>query len=202
MRKHKSTSTDIPRPQGHIAGQVHSHKVQERRRSIPGIGTFPWRVLRTRIPRTNWSGLWISAKSSSMGGIGWTVQRIMRCMIHALFFIFFIFIFFRFGQKPPNPKYVARAKRKEGSSGDRRQTWPPPPQYSVSPLKRGWESLFPRTGGRPLARGTRHAPPFHGGVPVTENSVGPASVPSNGVFIRPLGQGGILAAGLREGVQV
>ena len=116
-------------------------------------------------------------------------------------FYFFIFIFFRFG-KPPNPKYVARAKRKEGSSGDRRQTWPPPPQYSVSPLKKGWESLFPRTGGRPLARGTRHAPPFHGGVPMTENSVGPASVPSNGVFIRPLGQGGILAQGLREGVQV
>ena len=121
--------------------QVHSHKVQERRRSIPGIDTFPWRLLRTRIPRTNWSGLWISAKSSSVRGIAWTVQRIMRCMIHALFF------FFRFGQKPPNPKYVARAKRKEGSSGDRRQTWPPPPQYSVSPLKKGWSPSSPAQGG-------------------------------------------------------
>jgi len=43
----------------------------------------------------------------------------------------------------------------------------------LSPPIEGWESHFPPTGGRPLARGTRHAPPFHGGVPVNENSVGP-----------------------------
>src|SRR6056300_1614991 len=58
------------------------------------------------------------------------------------------------------------------SSGDRRQTWPPPPQVIAPPIE-GWESHFPPTGGRPLARGTRHVPPFHGGVPVNENSVGP-----------------------------
>ena len=76
----------------------------------------------------------------------------MDCAAHhalhdpcALFY-FFIFIFFRFGQKPPNPKYVARAKRKEESSGDRRQTWPPPLQYSVSPQKGVGVPLPPHRG--------------------------------------------------------
>ena len=49
---------------------------------------------------------------------------------------------------------------------------PSSPIYCLPPY-RGGRPISPPTGGRPLARGTRHAPPFHGGVPVNENSVGP-----------------------------
>ena len=49
---------------------------------------------------------------------------------------------------------------------------PSSPIYCLPPY-RGGSPISPPTGGRPLARGTRHAPPFHGGVPVNENSVGP-----------------------------
>ena len=49
---------------------------------------------------------------------------------------------------------------------------PSSPIYCLPPY-RGGSPISPPTGGRPLARGTRHAPPFQGGVPVNENSVGP-----------------------------
>ena len=49
---------------------------------------------------------------------------------------------------------------------------PSSPIYGLPPY-RGGSPISPPTGGRPLARGTRHAPPFHGGVPVNGNSVGP-----------------------------
>ena len=54
----------------------------------------------------------------------------------------------------------------------------------------------------PLAGGTRHDPSFQCGVPMTENSVGPAKSPRSSALLRTLGTGGILAAGFREGVQV
>ena len=40
------------------------------------------------------------------------------------------------------------------------------------------------------------------GVPMTENSVGPARSPNSRALLRTLGTGGILAGGVREGVQV
>ena len=73
----------------------------------------------------------------------------------------------------------------------------------------GRDNVMPLTGefpfsppGGPLAGGTRHVQPFQGGVLMTENSVGPAMSPSSRALSRTHGTGGILAAGLREGVQV
>ena len=67
-----------------------------------------------------------------------------------------------------NKMYPGRKK----SSGDRRQTWPPPPQFIVSP-HRGVGVPFPPYRGETPGEGHSSRPPFHGGVPVNENSVGP-----------------------------